>query len=104
MERMSLNDENTMWKNGLYSLCYNITPYGNRRWVTSHPQKESLLYVKSNVQKYFFIGADNFKTKALYENRSKAHYDLWKSLVIVPWIRCLFIDRNYSVFLVLFDY
>lgn len=46
--------------------------------VTSHPQKEPLLYVKNNMQKYIFVRAGNFKTKVLHENRSKAHHDLWK--------------------------
>lgn len=68
---------NRMWKNGLYSLCY-ITPYGNRVQMTSHPQKEPLLYVKNDMQKYVFVRADNFKTKVLYENGSRAHYDLQK--------------------------
>lgn len=30
------------------------------------------------MQKYVFVRAGNFKTKVLYENRSKAHYALWE--------------------------
>lgn len=80
-----------------------ISPHGNRRWVSSNVKNKRLSSV-NNMQKQDFRIPGNFKIKFIYQNISKAHYDLQKVRSSSFGSDTCNNDRNYSSFPVLLHY